>query len=71
MIFKRFILFLFILPLTIFLDFILFSLIKTCPSCESFTKFIAQEGAISFPLVTDFSNWLNQLITSFQNANKK
>lgn len=59
---KKAFLFIFVLPLTLLLDLILFAFIRECPSCGSFSQFIASEGALSFPMVAGISEWFNQLI---------
>ena len=60
--FTKFLLFLLIFPLTIILDFLVFSMLRTCPTCGSFSQFVTSEGAISFPLVVEISQWVRQLI---------
>lgn len=59
-------LFLLILPLTILLDLILFAFLRTCPTCGSFSQFIKQEGALSFPLVIGIAQWLEQFVSRRQ-----
>lgn len=54
--------FLFVLPMTIFLDFILFSLSRNCPSCGSFQAWLASEAALSFPLIVSLGDWFNRLL---------
>jgi len=56
-------LFILVLPMTIFLDFILYSFTKACPSCGSFTAWLETEGALSFPVVVGLSSWFGQLMT--------
>lgn len=57
---RKFILFLLVLPLTLFLDFILYSFTKACPSCGSYSQWLQTEGALSFPIVVGVSEWLGQ-----------
>ncbi len=51
----------FILPLTLLLDLVLFAFLKNCPSCGSFWEFVRTEGALSFPLVVGIINWVENL----------
>lgn len=57
---RRVVLFVLILPMTLFLDFILYSFTKACPSCGSFTVWLETEGALSFPIVVGLSDWVRQ-----------
>jgi len=57
---QKVLVFLLILPLTLFLDLILYSLIQTCPSCGSFWQWVGSEGALSFPLVVSLEEWFSQ-----------
>ena len=60
---KKFLLFIFVLPVTILLDFILFSLTRSCPTCGSFNQWLASEAALSFPLVVSLGDWMVQILT--------
>ncbi len=51
--FQKFALFFLVLPLTIFLDFIMYGLLNSCPSCGGFTAFLKTEGALSFPIIVE------------------
>ncbi len=69
-------LFILILPLTLFLDLILYALVKTCPSCGSFWQWVETEGALSFPIVVGLTQYLNNILTTYtpmktQSANHK
>jgi hypothetical protein len=64
---KNLLLFLFVLPLTLFLDFILYAMLKSCPSCGSFGEWLKTEGAISFPVVISLSEWVEQFISRLNN----
>jgi len=68
---KKLLLFLFILPVTVFFDFILFSLTRNCPSCGSFSQWLASEAALSFPLVVSLSDFLNTILTDLQIVRNK
>lgn len=59
-------LFLLVLPLTLVLDFILYSFTKSCPTCGSFAVWLETEGALSFPIVVGLSEWVRQIMTSFR-----
>jgi len=61
---RKLLLFIFILPLTLFLDLILYGLTKSCPACGSFWQWVGSEGALSFPIVVGLSGWFSQLFTS-------
>ncbi|OGG00806.1 hypothetical protein A3D78_01725 [Candidatus Gottesmanbacteria bacterium RIFCSPHIGHO2_02_FULL_39_14] len=63
---KKLLLFIFILPVTIILDFILFSLTRSCPTCGSFSAFLASEAALSFPLVVALGDWISQILTELR-----
>ncbi|OGG02861.1 hypothetical protein A2W14_06455 [Candidatus Gottesmanbacteria bacterium RBG_16_37_8] len=63
---KKLALFVFVLPITVLLDFILFSLTKSCPTCGSFNQWLASEGALSFPLVVSLGDFLSQLLTELR-----
>ncbi|MBI3380220.1 hypothetical protein HY029_05695 [Candidatus Gottesmanbacteria bacterium] len=58
---QKVLLFLLILPVTLILDFILYSFTKACPACGSFTAWLETEGALSFPLVVGLSEWFGQV----------
>ncbi|PIP32742.1 hypothetical protein COV53_04905 [Candidatus Gottesmanbacteria bacterium CG11_big_fil_rev_8_21_14_0_20_37_11] len=64
---KKFLIFIFILPLTLFLDLIIYGMVKTCPTCGSFSQWIQTEGALSFPIVVGISEWFGQMIRTQQN----
>jgi hypothetical protein len=68
--FKKFFLFIFALPLTIFLDFILYAMLKSCPACGNFSQFLAQEGALSFPIIVEFYAWVEQVYIAFHPSAK-
>lgn len=51
--FQKFALFLLVLPLTIFLDFIMYGVLNSCPACGSFTTFLKTESALSFPIIVE------------------
>ncbi|OGG10943.1 hypothetical protein A3J20_05720 [Candidatus Gottesmanbacteria bacterium RIFCSPLOWO2_02_FULL_42_29] len=59
---KKIMLFLFVLPLTVFLDFIIFSLSRNCASCGSFQAWLTSEAALSFPLIVTLGDWFNRLL---------
>lgn len=61
-------LFLLVLPLTLILDLILFNVIRTCPTCGSFSQFIQTEGALSFPFVVGIMNWLQSIVSRRQST---
>lgn len=50
-----------ILPLTLFLDLILYAATQTCPTCGSFWQWIGSEGALSFPIVVELLKSLKLL----------
>ena len=54
--------FLFVLPLTVFLDFIIFSLSRNCATCGSFQVWLSSEAALSFPLIVTLGDWFNRLL---------
>lgn len=58
-----------LLPVTLFLDLILYAMVKTCPSCGSFWQFVETEGALSFPVIISIGQWFRQKIGS-ERANK-
>lgn len=62
-------LFLLVLPLTLILDVILFNLTRACPTCGSFSEFIKQEGALSFPLVVGIMSWIENIVLRRQSDN--
>lgn len=64
--FKRLFLFILILPLTLFLDLILYAMINTCPTCTSFAQWIQTEGALSFPIVVGLTEWFSQTLKSLK-----
>ena len=51
--FQKFALFLLVLPLTIFLDFIMYGALNSCPACSSFTAFLKTKGALSFSILVE------------------
>ncbi len=51
--FQRLALFLLVLPLTIFLDFIMYGAFNSCPACGSFQAFLKTDGALSFPIIVE------------------
>ncbi|MBI5452580.1 hypothetical protein HY945_03890 [Candidatus Gottesmanbacteria bacterium] len=57
---QKALLFLFILPVTLFLDLILYGLVKSCPSCGSFWQWVGTEGALSFPIVIGLTQWFSR-----------
>lgn len=59
-------LFILVLPVTLFLDFILYSFTKACPTCGSFVAWLETEGALSFPIVVGLSEWVGQMTASFR-----
>ena len=59
---KKYLLFIFVLPVTLLLDFILFSFIRSCPSCGSFGQWLSSEAALSFPLIVLLSDWIHQIL---------
>lgn len=63
---QKILLFLFVLPLTLFLDLILYAFVKTCPNCGSFLDWVKTEGALSFPLVMGLEEWLSQVLAGFK-----
>jgi hypothetical protein len=67
---SKVILFIFILPATLILDFILFSLVKACPSCESFWAWVGTEGALSFPIVVGLTEWLEGIVAGMSTKSK-
>lgn len=67
----KILLFLLVLPLTLFLDLILFAFIRTCPTCGNYWQFLTSEGALSFPIVIGLTEWLNQFLTSLQGNKQK
>lgn len=71
MVFKKIALFLFVLPLTLVLDLILYALVKSCPTCGSFWEWIQTEGALSFPLVVEITQWAEQLAGQFKSQKRK
>lgn len=58
--FRKIFLFLLILPLTLFLDLILYAMMNVCPACSSFTQWLQTEGALSFPIVVGLVEWARQ-----------
>jgi len=62
---QKLLLFIFVLPVTLLLDLILFAFIRNCPSCGSFSQFIASEGALSFPMVVGLTQWFSQVVSKF------
>lgn len=60
--FSRLPLLLLVFPLTVVLDFLVFSMLRSCPTCGSFSQFVTSEGALSFPIVVEISQWVRQLI---------
>jgi len=62
---SKIILFIFVLPITLFLDLILYAFVKTCPTCGSFLDWVKTEGALSFPLVVSLSEYMNNIISEF------
>jgi len=62
---QKLFLFLFFLPITLFLDLIIYSLFKTCPSCGTFSQFLENEGAISFPILVGLMELIGQTINGF------
>jgi len=69
--FRKFLLIIFILPVTLILDLILYSLAGTCPACGSFWQWIGSEGALSFPLVVGFYQWFERLLIDLKVMPKK
>ncbi|OGG26441.1 hypothetical protein A2960_06205 [Candidatus Gottesmanbacteria bacterium RIFCSPLOWO2_01_FULL_39_12b] len=63
---KNILLFIFVLPLTLFLDLILYAALKTCPTCESFWAWVGTEGAISFPIVVVVTEWFGRVLERFK-----
>ena len=63
---KKLLLLVFVLPLTLFFDFIIFSLTKTCPSCGSFSQWLSSEAALSFPLIVLLGEWINRILTELK-----
>jgi hypothetical protein len=61
---RRFILFLFVLPVTVALDLVLYGITQSCPSCTSFTQWLRTEGALSFPIIVELTEWFQQRIVS-------
>lgn len=55
-----------LLPLTLFLDLILFAMMGKCPSCGSFWEWVRSEGALSFPLVIGFTEWFEGKLTTLR-----
>ena len=65
---RKILLFIIILPLTLFIDLVLYAMLKTCPSCTSFWQWVGSEGAISFPIVVGLTTWFSQLLANFKIA---
>ncbi|OGG15664.1 hypothetical protein A3D77_01395 [Candidatus Gottesmanbacteria bacterium RIFCSPHIGHO2_02_FULL_39_11] len=59
---SRIFLFIFVLPVTLFLDFILYAILQTCPGCSTFSGFLKTEGALSFPFVIELTEWIHRVI---------
>lgn len=57
--FHKLAIFILILPLTLFLDLILYGFTKSCPTCGSFWAWVQTEGALSFPIVIGLTEWIN------------
>jgi len=64
--FQKLLLFIFVLPVTIFLDLILFAATRNCPTCGSFSQFLLSEGALSFPIVVELTEWFYNLLRLFK-----
>jgi len=60
--FKKLLLFLLVLPITLLLDLILYAFVKTCPTCGTFGEWLATEGALSFPIVISLTDYLKQVL---------
>ena len=58
----KLLIFLFILPLTLFLDLMLYGMLNICPTCGSFSTWLQTEGALSFPIIVGLGGWLSQLL---------
>jgi hypothetical protein len=56
----------FILPLTLIFDLVIYGVIKTCPTCGNFWQFVETEGSLSFPIVAGITEWIGQFIMSFR-----
>jgi hypothetical protein len=59
----------FLLPLTLFLDLIIYGMIKTCPACGNFWQFVETEGSLSFPIVAGITQWLEQMFRTGKSHN--
>lgn len=58
---QRILLLIIVLPLTLFLDLILYAATQTCPTCGSFWQWVGSEGALSFPIVVELLKSLKLL----------
>lgn len=66
----RVLLFIFILPVTLFLDLIFYALVNSCPACNSFSQWVGSEGALSFPIVVGLTEWFSQIFTNIKTSKK-
>ena len=67
---KKLLLFIFVLPITLLLDFVMFSFTRNCPSCGSFSAWLTHEGALSFPLVILLGDYIKGAVAAFNNINR-
>ncbi|MCL4338396.1 hypothetical protein M1271_01770 [Patescibacteria group bacterium] len=64
-------LFIFILPVTLFLDLVFYALTNNCPSCgNGFAQWVTSEGALSFPIVVGLTEWFSQMFTNLKTSKK-
>ena len=67
---KKFLLLIFVLPVALIFDFIIFSLTRNCPTCGSFNAWLTSEAALSFPLIVLLGDWINRIVTGFRQVKK-
>lgn len=67
---QKALLFIFVLPLTLFLDLIFYAFVKTCPTCGSFWGWLGSEGALSFPIVVGLTEWFREMLQEFKVSTK-
>ena len=59
---KKIALLVFVLPVSLLFDFIIFSLTRNCATCGSFSQFISNGAALSFPLIVLLGDWINKIL---------
>lgn len=59
--FKKFFLIIFVLPLALIVDFVLYALTKNCVNCGSFLTFLESEGALSFPIIVSLGDYVTRV----------